>query len=66
MQITEDQALKRLRAKKTWGVTLADLGEEFGVSAQFISQVMSGKKPMTEPMLKAIGVTRRTVYETTD
>ena len=62
-QITEEQALERLRAKKTYGVTLADLSAEFGVSAQFVGQVLAGSKPMTDAMLDSIGVTRRTIYE---
>lgn len=65
-EITEEQALDRLRAKKSYGVTLADLGDEFGVSKQFIGQVLAGTKPMTDPMLKAVGVARRTIFETTE
>ena len=62
-EITEEQALERLRDKKTYGVTLADLGAEFGVSKQFVGQVLKGSKPMTKAMLASIGVTRRTIYE---
>lgn len=64
-EITEEQALERLRAKKGYGVKLADLAEEFGVSVPFMSNVLTGRRGMTEPMLKAIGVTRRKIYETT-
>ena len=62
-EITEEQALERLRAKKIYGGTLADLGAEFCVSAQFVCQVLAGSKPMTKAMLASIGVTRRTIYE---
>lgn len=65
-EITQEQALNRFRAKKTYGVTLKDIAGEFGVSTAFVSAVMSGEKPMTEPMLKAVGVTKRTVFEATE
>ena len=65
-EITKEQALSRLRAKKSYGVTIADLAKEFGVSTSFMSAVLSGQKAMTKPMLAAVGVTRRTVYETQD
>ena len=63
-EITEKEALERLRAKKTYGVRISDMASEFGVSAAFMSAVLTGSKGMTEPMLLSVGVTRRVIYET--
>lgn len=62
-EISEDQVLNRLRAKVSYGKKIKDLADDFGVSAAFMSMVLAGKRPITEPMLKAIGVRRHTVYE---
>ena len=65
MQITEADALERLRAKVGYSVKIKDLAKTYGVSAPFMSRVLSGKDPMTEPMLKSIGVRRVVTFETT-
>lgn len=65
-EITQEQALNRLRAKVGYDKKVKDLAADFSVSAAFMSDVLSGKKGMTEPMLQAIGVTRRVTYETTE
>lgn len=65
-EITEEQTLNRLRAKKSYGVTLADMAGDFGVTPQFVSMVLAGKKPMTDAMLAAVGVRRRVVFEETE
>jgi plasmid maintenance system antidote protein VapI len=64
MQITEDQARERLRAKIGYGRKIKDLADEMGVSNSFMSAVLKGDKPITEPMLEAIGVERQTIYVT--
>jgi hypothetical protein len=61
-EITEEQALNRLRARIAYGRRIKDLADQFQVSIQFMSAVLSGKKKMTEPMLKSIGVRRSIVY----
>lgn len=61
-QITEEQALNRLRAKIRYGHKIKHLAESFGVSAAFMSTVLAGKKSMTGPMLAKIGVRRAVVF----
>ena len=65
-EITKEEALNRLRAMKTYGVKLSDLAARFEVSSSFVSAVLSGQKAMNEQMLEAVGVTRRTIYETNE
>lgn len=65
MQITEEQARDRLKAKIGYSMKVKDLAVEFGVSSPFMSMVLAGKRDMTEPMLKAIDVTKITTFETT-
>lgn len=61
-EITQEEALERLRAKVSYDCKIKDLAAQFGVSAAFMSCVLSGKKVMTEPMLESVGVRRRTTY----
>ena len=65
-EITQEEALDLLRAKKTYGVRLKDIAGEFGVSTAFVSAVLAGEKAMTDAMLASVGVSRRTIYETTN
>lgn len=62
-QITEKQVLDRLRAKINYQTKIKDLAAEFEVSPAFMSMVLAGKKPITGPMLAAVGVRRIEVYE---
>ena len=65
MQITEAEALQKLRDKVSYSTKIKHLAEGCGVSAAFMSMVLSGNKPMTEPMLKSIGVRKVVIFETT-
>ena len=66
MQISEEQVLNRLRAKIGYDTKVKDLADQFEVSAAFMSMVLSGKRPATEPMLDAIGVRKTVIFETTE
>lgn len=61
-EIAESDALALLRARVTYRFNISNLADEFDVSVSFMSAVLQGKKRMTEPMLKAVGVERRTIY----
>lgn len=65
-EITEEQALNRLRAKVSYNVKIKDVAKEFGVSPAFMCSVMAGKDPMTENMQQEIGVERRIAYFATE
>lgn len=65
-EISEHDALERLRARISYGMRIKALAEEFGVSQAFMSMVLAGQKRMTGPMLKSIGVERRVTYWTTE
>lgn len=61
-EISEQDALERLRSRVSYGKPATALAGEFGVSQAFMSAVLSGKKRMTDPMLKSIGIERRVTY----
>ena len=61
-EITEDEALERLRSKISYNCKIKDLAAEFGVTPAFMSMVLSGKRPITGAMLEAIGMGRRVIY----
>ena len=61
-EITEEQALNRLRAKVGYRHGIGAVAKEFKISQPFMSRVLAGKDPMTEPMLKDIGVQRMTKF----
>lgn len=61
-EISEQEVLERLRARKPYGTLLKDLAAEFDVSVAFMSAVLLGKKRPTHRMLKTIGVEKQAVY----
>lgn len=61
-EISEQDALERLRARISYGMRIKTLATKFGVSQAFMSMVLAGKKRMTEPMLRSIGVERKVTY----
>jgi hypothetical protein len=62
MEITEEEALDRLRSRLGYRYSQKDMAEEFGVSAAFMSAVITGKSNIPDYMLSAIGVERKVVY----
>ena len=61
-EISEQEVLERLRARKSYGTLIKDLAAEFDVSVSFMSAVLLGQKRPSQKMLKAIGVERRFAY----
>lgn len=61
-EISEVAALEKLRALITYTVKIKDLAKRFGVSSAAMSAILSGKKRMSDDMLKAIGVRCVVVY----
>lgn len=61
-EITEQEALELLRSQVSYGKRITHLAKELGVSQAFMSMVLAGQKRMTDPILKSIGVERRTTY----
>lgn len=61
-EISEAEALKKLRAFITYDVKIKDLAKRFGVSSAAMSATLSGKRKMTDEMLTAIGVRCVVVY----
>jgi hypothetical protein len=59
--LSEDQVLERLRLvckRKTQRRVASDAK----VSVQYLNDMVRGRKPITEPVLAKIGVTRHVVY----
>lgn len=63
MEITQADALKRLKSMVSYNRNIGALADEFGVSIQFMSAVLHGRKRMTDTMLQRVGVSRRVIYE---
>lgn len=64
--IEYEEALERFRAKISDSFRAKDLADQFEVSRAFMSNVLSGRKLMTEPMLESVGIRRRVIYEVLD
>lgn len=63
MTLTEQQALERLCDYTNLNFkTQKEAANSFGVSAQFMSAVLIGKKRMTKAMMGRLNITRRMVY----
>lgn len=63
--LTEKEVLQRLRNMVRYEVKIKDLAVKFNVSAAFMSMVLSGKKPITEPMLKHLCVEKIITFRQT-
>ena len=61
-EISEQEVLERLRARKPYGTLLKNLAAEFDVSVAFMSAVLLGQKRIPDRMLRAIGVERKVAY----
>jgi hypothetical protein len=61
-EISKQEVLERLRARKPYGTLLKDLAAEFDVSVAFMSAVLRGQKRIPDSMLGTIGVERRVAY----
>ncbi len=60
--ITEAEALERVRALVTYGTTQIDIAKKAGVSKPSVSAIMSGKRSMSDEILKVAGIQRRVEY----
>ena len=62
----EEDVLKKLKGfvYSEYG-SMKDYAESLGVTVQFISQVLNGKRTPTQPMLTGIGVIRESVTTVT-
>lgn len=61
-EITERDALERLRSRIRYEFKATDMAAEFGVSDAFMSAVLAGKKRPTDTMLRSVGIFRRVAY----
>lgn len=61
-QISEEDALERVRGLVTYHCNRTQLAKKFGVSQPFISKVLSGRAPPTKAMLEAVDVKKCITY----
>lgn len=60
--MTQAQARKILRDRRRAAGTITALAGELGVSKQFLSGVLLGKRPVSDNILAKLGIERVTTY----
>lgn len=65
VQLTESEVLARLADRVRDAGSLRQLGLRWNVGGNYIGQVLAGNRPVTEAILRGLGLRRIVVYEPT-
>lgn len=61
--MTEEELRNIIRAKITWDVNAASLAREWGVSPNYLSDVLHGKRGIGDKLANALGYRRVVTFE---